>query len=49
MMQLPRVFYKLDDDFKDSIKNHEKTMWLFSTNDNVKKKMWKEACPVVQR
>ena len=38
MMKLHHVFYKVDKDFKDNIENHEKTMWLFSNNADVRKK-----------
>ena len=38
MMKLHHVFYKVDTNFKDTIENHKKTMWLFSNNDDVKKK-----------
>jgi hypothetical protein len=37
-MKLHHVFYKSDSTFKDEIGNHEKTMWLFSNNADVRKK-----------
>ena len=38
MMKLHHVFYKVDKEFKDKIENHERTMWLFSNNNDVRKK-----------
>ena len=38
IMKLHHVFYKSDSTFKDKIENHEKTMWLFSNNADVRKK-----------
>ena len=38
IMKLHHVFYKSDSTFKDEIENHEKTMWLFSNNADVRKK-----------
>ncbi len=38
MMKLHHVFYKVDKEFKDKIENHERTMWLFSNNYDVRKK-----------
>jgi hypothetical protein len=38
MMKLHHVFYKVDKEFKDKVENHEKTMWLFSNNNDVRKK-----------
>ena len=38
MMKLQYVFYKVDKEFKDKIENHERTMWLFSNNNDVRKK-----------
>ncbi len=38
MMKLHHVFYKVDKEFKDKIQNHDQTIWLFSNNNDVKKK-----------
>ena len=38
LMKLHHVFYRVDKEFKDKIENHEKTMWLFSNNNDVRKK-----------
>ena len=41
MMKLHHVFYRVDKEFKHKVENHEKTMWLFSNNnDVVRKKTW---------
>ena len=38
MMKLHHVFYRVDKEFKYKVENHEKTMWLFSNNNDVRKK-----------
>ena len=38
MMKLHHVFYRVDKEFKHKVENHEKTMWLFSNNNDVRKK-----------
>ena len=38
MMKLHHVFYRADKEFKQEIENHNKTMWLFSNNNDVKRK-----------
>ena len=38
MMKLRHVFYSVDKEFKHKVENHEKTMWLFSNNNDVRKK-----------
>ena len=38
MMKLHHVFYRADKEFKQEIENHKKTMWLFSNNNDVKRK-----------
>ena len=38
MMKLHHVFYRADKEFKQKIENHKKTMWLFSNNNDVKRK-----------
>jgi DNA replication protein DnaC len=38
MMKLHHVFYRVDKEFKHTVENHEKTMWLFSNNNDVRKK-----------
>ena len=38
MMKLHHAFYGVDKEFKDKIENHERTIWLFSNNYDVKKK-----------
>ncbi len=38
VMKLHHVFYKADKEFKDKIENHKRTMWLFSNNNEVRKK-----------
>ena len=38
MMKLHHVFYRIDKEFKQKIENHEKTMWLFSNNNDVRRK-----------
>ena len=40
MMKLHHVFYRVDKEFKHKVENHEKTMWLFSNNNDVRKKTW---------
>jgi hypothetical protein len=37
-MKMHHVFYKVDEEFKDKIQNHEGTMWLSSNNNDVRKK-----------
>ena len=37
MMKLHQVFYRVDKEFKDRIENHDRTMWLFSNNADVRK------------
>ena len=39
MMKLHHTFYRVDEEFKDKIENHERTMWLLSKNNDVRKKM----------
>lgn len=38
MMKLHHVFYSVDKEFKHKVENHEKTMWLFSNNSEVRRK-----------
>ena len=38
MMKLHHVFYRADKEFKQKIENHKKTMWLFSNNNDVRRK-----------
>ena len=38
MMKLLHAFYRVDKEFKDKIENHKRTMWLFSNNNDVRKK-----------
>ena len=38
MMKLHHVFYKVDKEFKDKIENHDQTIWLFSNNNDTRKK-----------
>ncbi len=38
MMKLHQIFYKVDEEFKVKIENHKRTMWLFSNNNDVRKK-----------
>ena len=38
MMKLHHVFYSVDKEFRHKVENHEKTMWLFSNNSDVRKK-----------
>jgi len=38
MMKLHHVFYKVDKEFKEKMENHERTMWIFSNNNDVRKK-----------
>ncbi len=38
MMKLHHVFYRIDKEFKDKVENHKKTMWLFSNNNEMRKK-----------
>ena len=38
MMKLHHTFYRVDKEFKDKIENHERTMWVFSKNNHVRKK-----------
>ena len=40
MMKLHHVFYRVDTEFKHKVENHKKTMWLFSNNNDVRKKTW---------
>ena len=37
-MKLHRVFYRADKEFKQKKENHKRTMWLFSNNNDVKRK-----------
>ena len=39
LMKLHYVFYRNNADFKQNVENHDKTMWLFSNNADVRKKM----------
>ena len=38
LMKLHYVFYRNNADFKQNVENHDKTMWLFSNNADVRKK-----------
>ena len=38
MMKLHHAFYRVDKEFKHKVENHEKTIWLFSNNNDVRKK-----------
>ena len=38
MMKLHHVFYSVDKEFKHKVENHEKIMWLFSNNSEVRRK-----------
>ena len=38
IMELHHVLNRSDSTFKKSIEDHEKTMWLFTNNDDVRKK-----------
>ena len=39
LMKLHYVFYRNNADFKQNVENHDKTMWLFSNNADVREKM----------
>ncbi len=37
-MKLHHVFYKVDKEFNYKIQNHERTIWLFSNNNDMRMK-----------